>query len=364
MAKEYHYCEGCSAETVVYATNRAEAQRKLKWWQETKPLCGKCEAKKDFVAAVERANELELVDLVGTEAQVEWAQRIRVPIIVELMEVSERGGAYVKYKEDVLAHLCTISSAAWWIEDGRSYDLVDRVHRQLKAAAQPKNDPVIMGTVELEATLRPETPVTETIATLRKVTDTLVIVRFDEKREDFREAIKAFGFKWNDVQKKWDLMCNPDQSSAITIEVGAHLLGCGFPVRILDTEIREAIRAGDVAKSDGRQIDYAGKDHFRVDWRRIDGDYYDEVRKIPLSKWDKENQTVLVPIGAADDLRDFASRFGFPMTERATAAAAAFDEYRRAGMVDGKKRKKGEVVEVLDRTAFPDMIKIDQSLLD
>jgi len=364
MAKEYHHCEGCGAETVVYATNRAEAQRKLAWWAKNKPLCRECEAKKDFVAATAKANELELAELVGTEAQVEWAQRIRVPVIVDLMRHTEVENPSAKNQE-VLAHLCTVGSATWWIEDGRNWDLVERVHKQLLAAAQPKNDPAVIEAVNFESTLRPETPVTETIAVFKIDPDyRSIAVSFPEKRDDFREAIKAFGFRWKDISKVWALDTHGDQGRAVAIEVGAHLLGSGFVIRILDNEVREAIKAGDVVKSDGRRIDYAGKDHFRVDWRRIDGDFYDEVRKIPASKWDKANQTVLVHIGAADDLRDFASRFGFTLTDQAVAAAAAFDDYRRSGMIDGKKRKKGEVVEVLDRAAFPDTIKIDPSLLD
>ncbi len=384
MAKEYHYCEGCGAETVAYATNRAEAQRKLKWWQETRPLCGKCEGKKEYAEAKAKAHELELVPLIGTVAQVEYAERIRVPRIADLMVATETDGDQMilpqwwslahssyaaakptrEYIEIALSRICAIDDAVWWIERGReNLNFIERIVADFKHENKPVNDPAIAEAVTFEATLRPETPVTETIATF-EMRGAKIWICFPEKREDFRDAVKAFGCRWDDGIKKWTLQVNADQVNATAIEIGAHLLGSGFVVRVLDTDVREAIKSGDVTKSDGRRIDYAGKDHFRVDWRRIDGDYYDEVRKIPLSKWDKTNQTVLVPIGATDDLRDFAKRFGFPMTEQATAAADAFDAYRRAGMVDGRKRKKGEVVEILDRGAFPDVIKIDASLLD
>lgn len=371
MAKEYHYCKKCGKESVVVATNRAEAIRKRKWFAEKYPICNEC----TYAEAVEMDKvataSLELPDLIGTEAQVTLATLVRLDRVVQMMRVAgdefeptfltSKRGAFTAYPhktldavlrevgairfEIALAHLYSIESAAWWL-DNQSVPpakLVTDALDQIDEAARPENNPALIEAVNAEATIRPLDPVTETIAVFWiSSKQNLVGVRFDEKHDGFREQIKLFNFKWNDVQKRWDISTNPDQYVAIAAEVGAHLIANGFVVRILDNDVRQAILDGNITKSEGRRIDWFGNEKFRIDWRRIDGDFYDDVKKLKGAVWSKPDQTVLVPLTSADDVRDFAETFGFKLTDAATKAADSFDEYRRNGMIAaGSKRSKG-----------------------
>lgn len=390
MAKEIHSCEECGHETVVYGTNRREAERKLAWFQSNRPLCRECEGKKEYEKAAVEAIALDLPPLIGTQAQLEWAQRIRVPLLTSLLAMTEREPENVlaalrpthygsapdlpEIKESVampmidrgVSHICTINNANWWIDRARMSPagVLVEVMDRLETEAQPKAAPELREAVDFEATLRPEKPVTETIARfILGDAKTTVEISFPEKNDEFREAVKAFGFKWSDATKRWVMTTNIDQRDAIAAEVGAHLLGCGFVIRVRDNDVREAIAAGDVTKSEGRRIDWFGNDRFRVDWRRIDGDFYEDVRKIKGSIWSRQHQTVLIPVTSADDLRDFSETFSFPLTDLAIKATTAFDEYRHSGMVvDASKRTQGKVdPKTLGRNKVG---IIDDSLLD
>lgn len=375
MARATHYCSACSEPTTLYASSRREVDRKLEWYERNRPECGKCLARKESEVAAAKAAEMELAALQGTDKQIAWAEVIRVERIDALMAILEGGidpdeqfdilrdrhGDTVV--DDVLSRLCAETRASWWINNRELSlsQLAGALAVRIENDAKPENDPALAAAVDFEAVLRPAHPLTETIASFAMLPDGFDI-RFPEKHDAFREAVKAFGARWDEIKRAWHIAW--PEPIALAAEVAQHLIGCGFVIRILEEEIRAIIASGDVPKSEGRKIDFAGKDFFRVDWRRIDGDFYDEVRSVHGSKWDKKNQTVLVPLVAADDLRDFAERFGFPMTEQAIAAAEAFDDYRRAGMIEGKKRDNGEAAPILDRVVFPDVITIDPSLLD
>lgn len=392
MAREYHYCTKCNEKTEIWASSRREAERKLVWWSENKPLCRECEAANRLVEACEYLADMELPALTGSPSMVESADMTRARLLAQIIPMTEYSSSAVIYAfqpagygrvlslaeihettaiamiERAKDHICGITDAAWWIEKRTvsfPASIVISVMKELEEASLPEAAPEAVEAVDFETTLRPIEPKTEMIARLiGKSTGPGFDISFPEKDDDFNAAVKAFSPRWNPNSKRWNFKYAPEAFPDIAAEVAAHLIGSGYPVRIKDTTIREMAAAGTFRKSEGRRIDYAGKDCFRVDWRRIDGEFYDEVRKIHGAKWDKENQTVLVPVTAADDLRDFAAKFGFPITAQATAAATAFDEYRRAGMIDGKKRKKGEAVPILDRQIFPDVITIDSSLLD
>ncbi|KQN75091.1 hypothetical protein ASE94_01870 [Devosia sp. Leaf64] len=282
--------------------------------------------------------------------------------------IAQLHGLAIEKIETAKNYICNIDDADWWIEKGNQLEaapLLCRVIEEMADRDLPEKKPALVVAVDLETLLRPEAPVSETVGRVIHTTGRLTMdIDYPEKREDFNEAVKAFNPRWDAPTRRWVFEFREDQMPDIAAEVVAHLVGSGFVLRVKDTALRELVQSGEFKKSDGRRIDYAGGDFLRIDWHRIDGDYYEEVRKLVGSKWDRENRTVLVPIGSIDDIRDFASKFGFPMTDLAIKAAEAFDEFRRSGMIEGKKRAKGKAAPILDRKVFPDTIKINPDLLD
>lgn len=357
LAKEHHHCERCGHRTEIYGSNRAEAQRKLRWWQENRGLCLECARARDTAEAKAKAIELELPELSGTEKQIAYAETLRIAAVTAAFSIDDPDaprtyGTAAELRElrdtdamrfeAAIAEMISERSAHVWIEnaDGGVVSRVMQIMRRL-ATIRPAPEAVEQeAAVEFEATLRPATAVTETIAEF-VVQANLVAIEFPEKHDEFRTAVKAFGFQWSE-RRRWEKAVRGN-AIAIAAETARHLLAEGFVVKIMDNDARRAVETGEFEAEAGKRIDVDSKNKLRVDWRRIDGDYYAAAIKIKGAKWSKAKQTVLVPITSADELRDFAARAGFVLTSAAENACRQFDEFRAQGMVvAGAKRDQAE----------------------
>lgn len=321
------------------------------------------------VAAAEAA-EQELPALEGTEKQVAWAVTIRQKFLAALdqwlADNPVREGVDPTPLIRAVQAVQAETSAHWWIENARRADVYsikvaikDR-HQQI-ARAEVSGIPT-SPTIPIDApTLRPEMPVTETVATIA-IRDNLVTVTFSEKRDDFRKVVKDNAFAWQDgrwVRKTGLTTGAPEDRAA---EVAIDLLAAGFVVRVLDDDARAKTVAGEYEPEILRWIakrttgEYAG--WFSLSWERDAEEVYTAARKVGGSRWAKPN--VVIPASQFEAVLDIADEFGFALTPGALALVEAARQAKAAALVvkPAPKSRKGETKQ---RTADGE---IDETLRD
>lgn len=356
MAKYDVTCPECGATYVVALFGKHDQREwKLKNFDWTCETCkAKARVEADKAAAVENQEE-GLPVLTGSEKQVLWAEKIRRDqidatrakvdeLIAKRAESSDEAARKNGFRDlaDVKAcilrafeEMCGQASAHWWIEN-RSLRLLEtfispRVRAILKERKE-KAPEVLEAAVEI--TLRPESPVTETVAEII-TTETSVRVSFPEKRDDFREAIKGIGFHWTGGcwQNRHALLATTSRAKAA--EAGAVLLAAGFVVRVPNPDVRADIVAGNVQHENTRVVsrrvggDYNG--WFALVWTRKDGDFYDKAKRLPGAKYSKP--AVVVRSEHFEEVLDFAEIHGFSLSPGAkelveTAQAARANALR------------------------------------
>jgi hypothetical protein len=201
----------------------------------------------------------------------------------------------------------------------------------------------IVADAQIEATIRPEKAVTETIAEI-SITDSKVKVHFPEKRDDFREAIKKLGFSW---EGHWERTIRPTNGAPEdrAAEVGHLLLAQGFIIRIYDTVIRQKAIDNSYEKECTRWImartsgDYTG--WFSISWNRQKEDYYNVARKLPGSKYNSPD--IVVRPEHFEEVLDFANRYNFQLSNGArnlVESAKAAKEAVLVAKVDPPKKER------------------------
>ncbi|MHB8292104.1 MAG: hypothetical protein ACYDEG_06535 [bacterium] len=267
--------------------------------------------------------------MIGSEKQIPWAETIRQQFLSCLSLNAER--ALSGFKDVSAADITVVvdsftaeTSAHWWIDNGRisaddslSWNYIVRnraksLHNDNKPVDIPRNE------AEIEATVRPENPKTETVATIKALEDTVEVLFF-EKRDDFREIIKNSGFSWKNGSWERKITIITGASKDRAAEVGNILLLNRFIIRIYDSEIREMAINGRYEQEckcwilrENSSI-YPG--WFRIFWGYYDDKLYKAARKITGSKW--YNSAVIVPPELFEEVLDFAERYEFKLSKNA-----------------------------------------------
>ena len=154
--------------------------------------------------------------------------------------------------------------------------------------------------------------------------DERIEARF-EKNEEFRKIVKSLGYKWDGV---WHRKINyPNGTIKDRVaELGNKLLNAGFPVNILDEEIRQKAINGDYEPEHKRWIWLRKEGEYTnwlvIKWVGKDERLYKIARKLPGSKWDNG---VVVKIEYIDEIEEFAELYGFKFSE---GAKRAIKEYK------------------------------------
>lgn len=314
---------------------------------EPQKLCSECwkadlerKREEETQKAIEEAQESGLPALEGTEKQIAWAERIRIKMLDELdvmvTKASENRDAILKeYKitlEDIDAAVRSIqakTSASWWIDhrDLPTYSLAELLIKEIKAvtkASKPLNSAALDASAE--ATIRPAAPITETVAEIRAVGQTIEVV-FPERREDFWVIVKKqLNMAW--AGSLWQRKLGAIQSGTVqdrAAEAGHRLLAAGFVIRIFDPEIREKAITGKYEPECTRWVmlrtgecDYTG--WFAISWGR-DEDFYQAAKKISGSRYSKPS--VVVPTTSFEEVLDFAGMYRFKLSPGALSAVEA-----------------------------------------
>lgn len=400
MAKYYVNCSGCGQEMMVQLFGKTrDREYKLDHWVWE---CDECLAKQraaENAASAEENAENGFVQLVGSEKQIAWAEMIRANKIKKIADAAERdfptlinvvslsadlSEKYIAtnlsreemsvYFPKVYGHFALIESARWWI-DSRNDDTMHLVaHAILKMIKADKVEAIESHPAALdakvEATMRPETPRTETVATITAKKDQIQI-SFPEKREDFREIVKNKGFTWDSDSSFWyrAITLKTGTAENRAAEIGNILLGKGFPICCFDEHIRQSIANATfepectrwvIALTGGPQNGW-----FCISWKK-GGDFYREAKKITRSMYSSPD--VLVPPEHFAEVQDFAEINGFKLSPGALKIIADQKELLAATpIVSPKKASKVESPDSSTRPELdPEQVtgEVDDDLLD
>lgn len=331
-----------------------------------------------------QAEELELPALIGTDAQVAWAETLRIKKLNEIEETVERYEKDDKAYRQILMAVEKISnetSAKQWIEwrfmmpmqiiNGALKALLETPTEEQKrqALAEQEKAQAIQRAALTEATIKPESPVTKMVAEIN-LRDKTISVALPEMREDFRALVRSLGYVWSDRcwQRAIDTFAGTPVDRAV--ELGHTLLSHGFPVRSFDEQLRAKIIAGEFKPEQTRWITTHTRDKY-VGWFCVlwghNEDYYEAARKIKHSKY--ASPYVVVPPVQFTEVLDFAQLYDFKLSKSAKEAVRLAEEDRENTLVVAKKRvpKREKLPPVGDKSpilAIPELVLVSDELRD
>jgi len=263
--------------------------------------------------AAEKAKEMELPELTGTEKQVAWANTIRVKMIEEAQKLELKGTAKPMFYKalDALMHK---TKASWFIDNRDKYigDILVGIVKDLLVEDKEKFEQEVLA----ESTVYPENCQYTAPAEITVKDDEISVVF--EKNDTFREIVKGLGYKWDG---KWVRKIT-DTSGPVAdraAELGNRLLNAGFPISILDEDSRRKAIEADYEPEHDRWImlqtggDYIG--WLAIIWNERDDRLYQAARKLPRSHWHKGS--VVVKSEYYQEVEEFAQLFGFKFSKAA-----------------------------------------------
>lgn len=308
-------------------------------------ICDDCRAKERELAskeAAEKAKEMELPELTGSEKQIAWAVMLRDKLMKEFTRLEEPGrfeyivGKDYRLKEltrqEVKAirdYIVDNEKAAKWYIDNRNQridDLLDKYKDEaLRPAAVIREEKKLIADIEADALIVPENATTTSVATIQE--ENGQVVAWFEKNEEFREIVKGLGYTWD---RGWRKKIFSTTGTAVErmAELGSKLLAAGFPVKIYNAEAKRKAIEADYEPEHTRWIyrrmkgDYEGR--LAIKWAGRDNKLYDAARSLPGSRWDSEYGTVVVKVEKFEDVEEFARLYEFRFTKEARRAIEDF----------------------------------------
>lgn len=288
-------------------------------------LCPECfqrqlEAQREAenIESAEKAEEMELPELTGSERQVAWANTLRQKFIDKTQKFSDMSSIdFSKVSEALQYILITYTKASWYI-DNRNSDvkpILAKAYEDMQRSS-PTADTVSANEIKAESTVFPSHKITEVPVEIT-VKDS-VVSAITEKNDKFVKIVKGLGYKWNG---SWERRISPTTGSAVdrAAELGNALLIAGFPVIITDTEIRQKAIQADFEPECKRWILYAYKGDFKgclaITWEKGNEKIYQCARKLPRAKY--SNDCFYVKMEYFREVLDFVDIFGFKISQYA-----------------------------------------------
>ncbi|MFB5269319.1 hypothetical protein ACE41H_21390 [Paenibacillus enshidis] len=332
-----------------------DRQRKADWMAERK--CQECldkdkeaERQSENAAAAARAMEQGLPALTGSLKQVSFGETCRQTLLDRItvtINNMKKGIAAGKLDDSKLAMVVTAlndlntvynyiirskSAAGWWIDANKEVrdtsSLRDFVQRMcLEASRSSSTPPRLEPAKPSGQIIRPESPVTETVVMIRRVSKTIE-AHFPEKRDDFKELVKGMGYRWN--EGRWariliTLNGSPEDRAA---ELAHRLLAAGFVISC-DEEIGRKAATADYKPEHTSWVTSVVEHHEQypgwlyILWAPRD-DFYKAARRIKGSKYLRPG--VVVPPRHFAEVKDFAQMYDFKFT---ASAAQVIDRARQ-----------------------------------
>jgi len=159
--------------------------------------------------------------------------------------------------------------------------------------------------------IQPENKQYNTIAEI-KVSDDMVTVYYPRNDEFYSIVKKQLNYTWSGSEWYKEISYKTGSAAERAAELGNRLLNTGFPIMILDPEIRRKAIKADYEPEHHRWIarrisgDY--EDWFSISWTR-DNDMYHEARRLPQSRYSSPD--VVVKAEYYIEIQEFAELYDF-----------------------------------------------------
>lgn len=321
--------------------------------------------------ASQKATEMELPDLTGTEKQVAWAVVIRQSLIDacdKLLELHPRERDQIIH---TLQHVLQSNTSASYYIDNRFLSAEEWLTRARRT--MPTNDMVVQETeiqkLEAEATIYPQKTKTELVAKITVLEGDIIEVRYPEKYDILRDAVRGLDFVWSEGRwaRRIGTFSGPITDRAA--EVASQLLNKGIPVCVMDETVRNMAISGEyepeckswVAKRATGKYD----GWFMISWDRTGTNFYNAARAIAGSRYEKPN--VVVPRDSYLEILDFVEMYGFKLSEGAQGLVKEAEELRSRALTMTPQVRNVPTVRPLDeppKLDIPGEVEIDEELLD
>jgi hypothetical protein len=343
MAKYDVECPSCgTGYTVQLCGPGRDREWKLANWDWTCDGCREKRCQEENAKAAAQNAASGLPALTGSDKQIAWAETIRKQKLTTLEELIESRALTGRIDKDrfsaAVENLKKKASASWWIEHRDEH--IDRLMKAEYDATEkplPAEDRKIAEEAKvdatIEATVRPEKPITETVAEIRAL-EKSVEVHFPEKREDFRQIVRfKLGYGWNGTCWRRNLKPTNGTAHDRAAELGHRLLTAGYPIRLFDDTIRvHAVTGTFEAESKRwirRRIEGQYKDWLAISWPKSE-DFYQAAKRIRGSRYDKPH--IVVPPEQFEEVLDFAQMFSFSISEGADEVIEAARRVRASAL--------------------------------
>jgi hypothetical protein len=359
-------------------------------------LCPECwekhlqeEREKANTLAAEKAKEMELPELTGTEKQVAWANTLRQKFIDKMESVEDAKELFRKAKFSYREECCSIqkdtskeymkrlfslenleatkmyilehyTSASYYI-DNRSKDIISFLLEEREETLKTKEEKIeeiAMAEVKAEAIVKPEGCTRSGSAEITITKDKVTVIY--EKDEKFRQIVKSLGYSWEGIWKRNITKFNGTAEDRAA-ELGNALLNAGFPITVLDTEVRQMAIDGTFVPEQTKWIKIRSKGDYKgrlvITWKGRNNTLYDTARKLPGSKWDSG---VLVKADYFKEIEEFARLYDFKFSPGALEKLEETKkEYNKAKEVDP------EVVEKIeDKNGLEEILNSSTDILE
>lgn len=314
------------------------------------PECRKEKLEKERAEALEKAKkqaeEMKLPQLLGTEKQVAWAERIRADFVAYAENQLEKAveiAADMKEKnpkepqkydnqvaiiEKAFEEVLNNPNAKFWIENREKrafYNAVKEVHERLVDTLDSENEPEEIKKenedIKKKLTVKPVKVVESGIVEFKQ-TDNSISAYF-VKNDKFMKLAKECRYKWSGAA--WTHRINEYTGLATDreAELGNLLLQNGFTVCFSNEESKEKAINGIVEPEPLRWIKWNTElNRFSLSWERNDSIYL-AAKKITSAKWDG---IMTVAIDFYVEVLDFAQAYGFKISHRANEEICKFKE--------------------------------------
>lgn len=326
--------------------------REWKSEREFSKMCPDCykewlakERERKNAEADQAAEEMELPGLVGSLAQIKWANTIRVDAIRWLVEYAnkidldkdlfqgfEKEGFSCSKETNLLAYdygLKLHNDARFWIDNRFDFPslaetFVKEYMESLKNAVPDDIKEEFVREKEL-LTVRPENATKNGIVIIQHLPNDKLAVSY-AKDEDFRSIIKEKGFSFDFGKTAWikkitEFTGSLDDRAA---DIGNSLLANGFTVCFETPSQLESAISGRFEPECDRWIKSSQeKGTLSISWEGMNDTLYYAAKKLPNAKWARGCMTV--PVEYYREVIDFADTMGFRFS---SAAQKRIDEYR------------------------------------
>lgn len=321
--------------------------RQYKIDREFEKVCPNCweeqlkkEHEKANAEALEKAKEMELPQLTGSEKQVAWANTIRQQFIDKFIENDITKDEYlhiwdtdfrqkvkdIKLIKDI-AYWCieNVVKAHEWIDNRecRLTAMIVAYYKETLKTDEEKQQEKAIEEMRTESIVYPGNKITEAVVEISYTKDKIV-AKF-EKNEDFRLLVKSLGYGWKNGVWERDIPSTAGKVEDRVAELGNKLLNDGFPIMILDEAVRNNAVNGIYEKEHTRWIGYWKKKNLLyISWKGYSDSLYKTAKSLPGAYWDTGD--MVLKVSHYKEVEDFANLYNFKFTQK---ALEVIEEYKK-----------------------------------